>query len=97
MTPQRAAELLPIITAFAEGKSVECRGKAGGEWERMDDPRWTDACDYRIAKSPSELWIVSWPGSPTISVWKTECEAREHCMRLAAQGPPTVTRYREVL
>lgn len=32
MTPERAKELLPVITAFAEGKTIQFKTKKDGKW-----------------------------------------------------------------
>jgi hypothetical protein len=39
MTPQQAKELLPILTAFAEGKQIQCRNISNTDWLNLDyDP-----------------------------------------------------------
>lgn len=50
MTPQRAKELLPIITAYAEGKEVEYRSK--------DDPYgWIVGTDLGFSSNRHEYRI----------------------------------------
>ena len=39
MTRKEAKELMPIIQAFAEGKTIEFRN-SDGEWEEADSPTW---------------------------------------------------------
>lgn len=59
MNRSEAKDLLPIIQAFAEGKTIELRIKDGeeqdeyGEWERTDAPIF-DTCryEYRIKPEP---------------------------------------------
>lgn len=53
MTPQRAKELLPVITAFANGEQVEYRTSIG-EWESPDagSVLFCDNLDYRIKPKP---------------------------------------------
>jgi len=52
MNRERAKELLPIITAFANGEDVqsataaECRGPK--QWVQTPSPCWDDECEYRI-------------------------------------------------
>jgi hypothetical protein len=48
MTSERAKELLPIIQAFAEGKSVEIRDKGSKIWVEVHNPHFTHVYDYRI-------------------------------------------------
>lgn len=55
MTPQKAKALLPIITALAEGKKIECCDCASnyGVWVEVQNPEWSrDAESYRIAPQP---------------------------------------------
>lgn len=50
MTQERANELLPIITAFAEGKMVEWF--SCGSWTLAPEPKWDDNVKYRIKPEP---------------------------------------------
>ena len=51
MTRKEAKELLPIIQAFAEGKTIEYRG-LGGEWKAAHTPTWSSHLFYRIKPEP---------------------------------------------
>lgn len=52
MTKEEAKELLPIITAFAEGKSIEVKGSYG-EWVEVTFPDFgNDPKNYRIKSAP---------------------------------------------
>jgi len=67
MTRQQAKELLPIITAFAEGKIIEYKHKnlkpssfgTPSEWtEHQEDFKFdTITFMYRIKPYPREFWI----------------------------------------
>jgi ATP-dependent Clp protease adapter protein ClpS len=48
MTPERAKELLPIITAFSEGKSIEWQAAAGGDYVRVKEIDFNKSGKYRI-------------------------------------------------
>jgi hypothetical protein len=50
MTPERAKELLPIIQAFAAGKTVQYRHQDSfdSEWRTVDNPTWSNGHIYRI-------------------------------------------------
>lgn len=49
MTREQAKELLPIIQAFAEGKTVEYREGGYAHWEETTSPIFNiDMCNYRI-------------------------------------------------
>ena len=51
MTRKDAKELLPIMQAFAEGKTIEYRG-LGGEWKAAHTPTWSSHLFYRIKPEP---------------------------------------------
>ena len=63
MTREEAKELLPIMQAFAEGKTIEYRGY-GGAWKVAQTPIWSSSLDYRIKpeskyrpfKTQEECW-----------------------------------------
>tara|TARA_R110000868_G_scaffold71743_4_gene209809 strand:- start:360 stop:719 length:360 start_codon:yes stop_codon:yes gene_type:complete len=50
MTRERAKELLPVITAFAEGKDIEIR--IDDHWHLVVETTWGRDADYRIKPSP---------------------------------------------
>ena len=54
MTPQQAKELLPIITAFAEGKQIQCTNISDTGWLNLDkNPVFCLSPDqYRIKPEP---------------------------------------------
>ena len=57
MNRERAKELLPIIEAYAEGKTIQ--------WRANEEDSWGDYCnfnpelniDYRIKPEPKEWWL----------------------------------------
>ena len=52
MTKEKAKELLPIITAFAEGKTIEVKNSKN-EWNEIDDPHFdVNPKAYRIKPEP---------------------------------------------
>ena len=63
MTREEAKEILPIIQAFAEGKTIEYR-EYDGEWKVAHTPTWSSRLFYRIKpelkyrpfKSMEECW-----------------------------------------
>lgn len=51
MTREHVKQLLPVLTAFAEGKTIEFKKR--GEWEAIEDPCFTSGSDYyRIKPEP---------------------------------------------
>ena len=51
MTREEAKELLPIIQAFADGKTIEYR-RSGGAWKVAHTPTWSSCLFYRIKPEP---------------------------------------------
>lgn len=51
MTREEAKELLPLIKAFAEGKTIEYREHNGG-WQVAHTPTWSSRLFYRIKPEP---------------------------------------------
>lgn len=53
MNRQQAKELLPIIQAFAEGKTIEFRNKSFKEWVEIDNPSFDPTItNYHIKPEP---------------------------------------------
>ncbi len=55
MKRERAKDLLPIITAYSQGKVIECRDTRNvkqGPWEKTDEPMWLNDVEYRIKPEP---------------------------------------------
>ena len=50
MTREEAKELLPIIQAYAEGKTIQFR--VCNKWIDIDDPSFDVGFDYRIKTKP---------------------------------------------
>ena len=63
MTREEAKELLPIMQAFAEGKTIEFR-LPNGDWQKANSPTWRSCLTYRIKpeskyrpfKNQEECW-----------------------------------------
>ena len=51
MTREETKKLLPIIQAFAEGKTIEFR-EFDGEWKEAHTPTWSSRLIYRIKLEP---------------------------------------------
>ena len=74
MTREEAKQLLPIIQAFAEGKSIESRCIKGDKslWYDDEDPSFDNDLEYRIKQEPTyrpfndaeECWKEMWKHKP---------------------------------
>ena len=51
MTREEAKELMPIIQAFVEGKTIEYR-EYDGAWKEAHTPTWSSRLFYRIKPEP---------------------------------------------
>ena len=62
MNRETAKALLPIIQAFAEGKTIESSNTRGSDWfEHKEDVTFNlEPTRYRIKPEPREFWIVNW-------------------------------------
>jgi len=57
MTRERAKELLPIITAFAEGKDVQYRTHRNDVWSPATSPNFAEHLEWRVKPEPREFWV----------------------------------------
>ena len=55
MTREEVKEILPVLQAFAEGKTIESRCIKGDKslWYDDEDPRFDDDLEYRIKPEPT--------------------------------------------
>lgn len=60
MTPERARELLPIITAFSEGKRIEWLDDLTNTWIFAENQTWLDNFRYRIAPEQPKKKVKMW-------------------------------------
>lgn len=64
MTPERTKELLPVMQAFADGKTLEYRLSENHPWSTLSAPWWVSTGDYRIKPEPPkprEFWVNIYP------------------------------------
>lgn len=52
MNQERAKQLLPIIQAYADGKTIQYRNDSNHGWVDADRPVWMDGVEYRIKPVP---------------------------------------------
>lgn len=53
MTPGQAKDLLPIIKAFSEGKTIQVQSELSSDvWHDLDDPSFASKMPYRIKPDP---------------------------------------------
>jgi hypothetical protein len=67
MTPQNAKQFLPLITALAEGKTIQIL-TPNGRWLDMDAPSFAEAPTlYRIKPEKKKGWVNIYNG------WTAAC------------------------
>lgn len=76
MTRQRALELWPVIKAFGDGQTVECRVTNGSSsWAEESDPSWYADVSYRIKPAPK---LRAWKDAsevPLRGLFRVKCLA----------------------
>jgi hypothetical protein len=82
MNREKAAELWPILKAYAEGAEIEYRGTAASSsvwpdtWTGVKGPTFQPDLEYRIKPKPREVW-VNFYESRLPATYRTEAAARE--------------------
>jgi hypothetical protein len=60
MTRQRAKELLPVLQAYADGKTIQIKDQASGIWRDIDYTHFHDVIEYRVKPEPREWKLTFW-------------------------------------
>ena len=76
MTREHAKELLPIITAFANGEDVQFRVSDTSNWQSREGPDFSGSPRlYRIAPKPRKVWVNIYPDD------NDDCDIVANCFR----------------
>ena len=75
MNREEAKKLLPIIQAFAEGKTIQWRDPVKDTWVDESVPNWNPSAEYRIKPDPREVWAVLGPSNVIEHVCCTKLDA----------------------
>jgi hypothetical protein len=58
MTPDETKQAAAVMIAWADGKKIQTRNPAGGQWLPMPQPDWDwQRYEYRIAPEPLEVEV----------------------------------------
>lgn len=69
MTREDAKQLLPIITAFVEGKEIQYEDPRSGKWLDLTMPNWVLGADcYRIKPEPKKV-LMTVADLPEAMIW----------------------------
>lgn len=79
-----AKQLLPLLSAYADGKTIQYR-ELGYDWTNLREPAFSEPLDrYRIAPDPIERWcVVRNSDNAVLCVYSTEHAAIASRDRLA--------------
>jgi len=95
MTPENVKALLPVLTAFAEGKRIEVWSELDKKWEPLtDNPYFNlEAARYRIKPEPRYIFINEYEPGHFGQVHSTSEEAK----RAAGTAPVRTVVFVEVI
>lgn len=81
MTPENVKALLPVLTAFAEGKRIEVWSELDKKWEPLtDNPYFNlEAARYRIKPEPRRIFVNEYDPGQFGQVHETYDSARTAC------------------
>ena len=77
MTREEAKKLLPIIQAFAEGKTIQWRDLVKDTWVDESVPNWNPSAEYRIKPEPREVWVAVTESGGIGHSFRTERSAKD--------------------
>lgn len=63
MTKEQAKELLPIIQAWIDGKTIQYDEWNTNKWEDLIGEPNFHLCKWRIKPEPREFWVKEYPNS----------------------------------
>lgn len=102
MNRERMKELLPVMKAYAEGKTVEYRiisSPAGARWATTSNPAWAEGFDYRVKKEPRTVWVLFNKNGYRMTVREDEALARsdkaEHEITFKGGAPYSLVKFVE--
>jgi hypothetical protein len=97
MNRAEAAKLWPLIKAWSEGKTLQCRNKGG--WESDDSFVFVFGAEsYRIKPEPREWWIIQNNGTSFFTrMFSSKKDADDHIKQCWHPEALTAFKVREVL
>lgn len=79
MKKDRAKELIPVIQAYTEGKTIQYKG-CSGKWADVNEPAFLDSYSYRVKPEPIERWVNVYVGGEEYT-FKSNVDAEYHASR----------------
>jgi hypothetical protein len=67
MNRKELQALLPVLTAFAEGRPIQCRGKGQARWMDFQCEIATfdnELMEWRVKPNPAREFWIRWAGKP---------------------------------
>lgn len=93
MTRERCKELLPVMTAFADGAEVQVH-RSGDVWLTLPEPTFVDDAVYRVKPKPLEVWVAM-AGEPERPVGLAM--TYDDAAKVESYLPRRIVRMREVV
>lgn len=94
MTREYAKLLVPVITAFAEGKQLQIRCYDGKYYDTDILNETEDLTKYRIKPEPTtiERWAIVYRGNQVYSTFASEHDAQSYLDECGRDGDPQVVK-----
>lgn len=89
MTPQHVKELLPIITAFAEGKTIQ-HCVRGGTWKEFTDFDFADSPGYYRIKPEPKLVPLTHEDLPAVFWVRPKTDPQQMILVSEIRGPEII-------
>lgn len=94
-------EIIAVVTAAKEGKTIQSRSYAfgpGPHWKLVEKPDWNFSdCEFRVAPKPREWWLVMLKTTGDCSCAMPSKEIAKNYAAGSARGPFEIVHVREVL
>lgn len=91
MTREEARQLLPVIQAWADGKTVQSRCSLEVEWYDTNNPTWNIECYYRIKPELLEKWMNVYDDG-SYGIYETEAQAKEDAIGVLEETEVKIVR-----
>jgi hypothetical protein len=73
-------EMIAVMQAYVDGKTIECQCTSGGDWKLNPTPAWDWAeFLYRVKPEPKVFYIVVRDDGCSMGAFRELSPAREHC------------------
>ena len=96
MSPEQTKALLPVITAFAEGKEIQVYNSTTADWVDSKDPNWYGSLQYRIKPREFSIWCLVSNNYEVYHEHFYTKEGADYALNTLAPSPYFVTEFKPV-